>query len=192
MSTPAPDKPAEAPCPFDHGKRNHFSAGARGNAAWWPEQLKLGILHMHSPGSSPMDADYAYAKEFAKLDLDAVVADLHALMTDSQPWWPADYGHYGPFMIRMAWHSAGTYRTHDGRLAVFRLQEHIRRLFDSADVLLQVRGLGANPQAGVADLELMREELVVVAQVDRGAVAIAVAVGHRLGDDQRARRGEVA
>ena len=115
MSTPAPDKPAEATCPFGHGKRNHFAAGARGNAAWWPEQLKLGILHMHSPGSSPMDADHKYADAFAKLDLDAVVADLHSLMTDSQPWWPADYGHYGPFFIRMAWHAAGTYRVGDGR-----------------------------------------------------------------------------
>ena len=105
----------EAKCPFGHGSKHPVAAGTRGNHTWWPEQLKLGILHMHSPGSSPMDADYAYSKEFAKLDLDAVVADLRALMTDSKPWWPADYGHYGPFFIRMAWHAAGTYRIGDGR-----------------------------------------------------------------------------
>ena len=113
MSTDTPT--TEAKCPFGHGARHPVAAGARGNANWWPEQLKLGILHLHSPGSSPMDADYRYAQQFAELDLDAVVADLHALMTDSKPWWPADYGHYGPFFIRMAWHAAGTYRVGDGR-----------------------------------------------------------------------------
>ncbi|MEO6102519.1 MAG: catalase/peroxidase HPI [Pseudoxanthomonas sp.] len=101
---------SDAKCPF-----NHAMAGGRSNASWWPEQLNLRLLHLHSPGSSPMDQDYAYGKEFAKLDLDAVVKDLHALMTDSQAWWPADYGHYGPFFIRMAWHAAGTYRIGDGR-----------------------------------------------------------------------------
>jgi catalase-peroxidase len=106
---------SEGKCPVAHGARHYMAAGSRGNAAWWPEQLKLGILHMHSPGSSPMDADDKYAKAFAKLDLDAVVKDLTALMTDSQPWWPADYGHYGPLFIRMAWHAAGTYRVGDGR-----------------------------------------------------------------------------
>ena len=113
MSTDTPT--TDAKCPFGHGARHPIAAGARGNANWWPEQLKLGILHLHSPGSSPMDADYRYAQQFAELDLDAVVADLHALMTDSKPWWPADYGHYGPFFIRMAWHAAGTYRVGDGR-----------------------------------------------------------------------------
>ena len=113
MSTDTPT--TEAKCPFGHGARHPVVAGARGNANWWPEQLKLGILHLHSPGSSPMDADYRYAQQFAELDHDAVVADLHALMTDSKPWWPADYGHYGPFFIRMAWHAAGTYRVGDGR-----------------------------------------------------------------------------
>ena len=113
MSTDTPT--TEAKCPFGHGARHPVAAGARGNANWWPEQLRLGILHLHSPGSSPMDADYRYAQQFAELDLDAVVADLHALMTDSKPWWPADYGHYGPFFIRMAWHAAGTYRVGDGR-----------------------------------------------------------------------------
>jgi catalase-peroxidase len=106
---------SEGKCPVAHGKRDHMLAGARGNAAWWPEQLKIGILHMQAPGASPVDADEKYAEAFAKLDLDAVVKDLTALMTDSQPWWPADYGHYGPFFIRMAWHAAGTYRVGDGR-----------------------------------------------------------------------------
>src|SRR5579875_2087614 len=93
----------------------HTSAGVRTNADWWPEQLNLKILHQHSPLSDPMGKDFNYAEEFKTLDLNAVIKDLHALMTDSQPWWPADFGHYGPLFIRMAWHSAGTYRIGDGR-----------------------------------------------------------------------------
>jgi catalase-peroxidase len=105
----------EAKCPFSSGERPQARAGHRGNAGWWPEQLKLSILHQHSSKSDPMGGHYDYAREFATLDLDAVVADLRALMTDSQDWWPADYGHYGPFFIRMTWHAAGTYRIADGR-----------------------------------------------------------------------------
>jgi catalase-peroxidase len=102
-------------CPVAGGPRRHTVAGAPTNAAWWPDQLNLKILHQHSPLSDPMDKDFNYAKEFKSLDLDAVIKDLHALMTDSQDWWPADYGHYGGLFIRMAWHSAGTYRIGDGR-----------------------------------------------------------------------------
>ena len=105
----------EAKCPFPHAARSHTQAAAPSNADWWPNQLKLGILHQHAPASNPMGEDFNYAEEFKTLDLDAVVRDLTALMTDSQDWWPADWGHYGGLMVRMAWHSAGTYRTADGR-----------------------------------------------------------------------------
>ena len=104
----------EAKCPFG-GTRKHSLAGAQSNAGWWPNQLNLKVLHQNSSLSDPMEASFDYAAEFKSLDLDAVIKDLHALMTDSQDWWPADYGHYGPFFIRMAWHSAGTYRVGDGR-----------------------------------------------------------------------------
>ena len=105
----------EARCPFSNAARKPTVAGAPANAGWWPEQLNLKILHQRSSLSDPMGESFDYAQEFSSLDLDAVVRDLHALMTDSQDWWPADYGHYGPFFIRMAWHSAGTYRIADGR-----------------------------------------------------------------------------
>src|SRR5262245_27699969 len=102
-------------CPVASGPRRHTVAGAPTNAGWWPDQLNLKILHQHSSLSNPMDKEFNYAREFKTLDLNAVIKDLHAVMTDSQEWWPADYGHYGPFFIRMAWHSAGTYRIGDGR-----------------------------------------------------------------------------
>jgi catalase-peroxidase len=102
----------ELKCPVVH---HHTSSGVQSNRDWWPEQLNLRILHQHSSKSDPMGAGFDYAAEFRKLDLAAVKRDLHALMTDSQDWWPADFGHYGGLFIRMAWHSAGTYRIHDGR-----------------------------------------------------------------------------
>jgi catalase-peroxidase len=104
----------ESKCPFP-GHAAHAKAGAHGNRSWWPNQLDVDILHQHAPSSNPMGEAFDYAEEFKTLDLDAVVADLRALMTDSQDWWPADYGHYGPLFVRMAWHAAGTYRIHDGR-----------------------------------------------------------------------------
>jgi catalase-peroxidase len=99
----------EAKCPFNHG------ASVPTNRDWWPNQVDVNILHQHSPKSDPMGRAFNYAEEFKTLDLHAVIKDLHALMTDSQEWWPADFGHYGPLFIRMAWHSAGTYRIGDGR-----------------------------------------------------------------------------
>jgi len=102
-------------CPVIHGVRPNAIFAGRSNRDWWPNQLNLRILHQHSPLSNPMGAAFDYAAEFKKLDLEALKKDLFALMTDSQDWWPADFGHYGPLFIRMAWHSAGTYRIGDGR-----------------------------------------------------------------------------
>ena len=105
----------QAKCPFSSGIRQHAVASAPRNADWWPNQLNLDILHQQSGKSDPMGESFDYTEAFKQLDLHAVVADLKALMTDSQDWWPADYGHYGPLFIRMAWHAAGTYRVTDGR-----------------------------------------------------------------------------
>jgi catalase-peroxidase len=106
---------SQAKCPFTGGARGPTAAAGGGNSAWWPNQLNLAILRQNGPLSDPMGEGFDYAKAFKGLDLEAVIADLTDLMTDSQDWWPADYGHYGPFFIRMAWHSAGTYRIADGR-----------------------------------------------------------------------------
>ncbi|MBT8205339.1 MAG: catalase-peroxidase, partial [Eudoraea sp.] len=105
----------EAKCPFLSGELKQGAGGGTTNRDWWPNALNLNILRQHSELADPTDEDYDYAKEFKSLDLEAIKKDLTDLMTDSQDWWPADYGHYGPFFIRMTWHAAGTYRIADGR-----------------------------------------------------------------------------
>ena len=102
-------------CPVMHGAITSNSGGGTSNREWWPNQLNLNILHQHGKKLNPESKDFNYREEFKKLDYSSLKKDLHNLMTNSQEWWPADYGHYGPFFIRMTWHAAGTYRTGDGR-----------------------------------------------------------------------------
>ena len=106
---------SEGKCPVMHGAMTTNSSSGTSTRDWWPNQLNLNILHQHDKKSNPMDEDFDYREEFKKIDYEALKKDLNELMTDSQDWWPADYGHYGPFFIRMTWHAAGTYRNTDGR-----------------------------------------------------------------------------
>ena len=105
----------ESKCPVSHGSNSQHTLGSMSNNQWWPDALNLNILHQHDRKSNPMGEDFNYREEFKKIDYDALKNDLNNVMTDSQDWWPADYGHYGPFFIRMTWHAAGTYRIADGR-----------------------------------------------------------------------------
>ena len=118
----------DSKCPVTGGAHQHTAGGGPTNRQWWPNQLRLDILHQHSSKSNPMGEGFDYAREFTSLDLGAVKQDLRELMTKSQDWWPADFGHYGGLFIRMAWHSAGTYRIGDGRGGGGRGQQRLEPL----------------------------------------------------------------
>ncbi|HYW93314.1 MAG TPA: peroxidase family protein, partial [Gammaproteobacteria bacterium] len=115
MAANARNTPGTGKCPVMHGSRTELHGGGPGNEDWWPRQLNLSILHRNSRKSNPLGEDFNYREAFRKLDVPALKQDLKALMRDSQNWWPADFGHYGPLFIRMSWHAAGTYRIGDGR-----------------------------------------------------------------------------
>lgn len=143
---------------------SHIAMGSMANQHWWPEQLNLRPLGKNSPSIDPMGADFDCATEFSRLDLGAVKADLAALMTDSQEWWPADYGHYGPLFIRMAWHSSGTYRIHDGRGR----SGHRHAAFRPAEQLARQCEPGQGPSAAVAGEADLRPGAVVGRPDDPG------------------------
>ena len=132
---------SEGKCPFT-GIRRHNAGNGPTNADWWPNQLNLKVLRQNSPQSDPMDKEFDYAKEFKSLDLNAVIKDLHALMTDSQDWWPADFGHYGGLFIRMAWHAAGTYRIADGRGGAGAGQQRFARSVAGLTTPISIRRAG--------------------------------------------------
>src|SRR5690606_18859142 len=126
------EKQSAAKCPFHHdtaaAPAKHGAGGGTGNRDWWPDQLRVDLLHQHSVKSNPLGGTFNYAEEFKKLDYEALKADLRRLMTDSQDWWPADFGHYGPLFVRMAGHGAGTYRIGDGRGGAGRGQQRFAPL----------------------------------------------------------------
>ena len=147
----------EAKCPVRGHAGSHTAAVQLANGTWWPQQLNLKMLHQQSAKADPMGADFDYATAFKNLDLDAVVRDLTELMTDSQDWWPADYGHYGPFFMRMTWHAAGTYRIADGRGG----RRHRRAALYAAEQLARHRQPRQGAAAAVAHQAEVRQTTVV-------------------------------
>ena len=149
------DKPSGIEqCPVVGKSHGHTAAGNYNNGDWWPSMLNVRILHQNSVRGNPMGADFDYAAEFKKLDLDALTEDVDALMTDSQDWWPADYGNYGPLFIRMAWHSAGTYRVTDGRGGA----SYGTSTFRPAEQLARQRQPGQGPSIALADQAKVRQQ----------------------------------